>query len=246
MARNFEIDITYRCNLACKWCDRLYGTEFLKPDSITLNQMRDYAIDIAKYIEPLSVIQILGGEPTLHPQIFEILDILLEILCPSRAGGPLKLLTNGTGQNINSILDKIKKRYTQKQIVRGLETPKSRYTIQHHFPIFQALCDYSEVPENHYKGCSVKQRCGSIATPYGFYLCRAHMRIACLFKLGPGLDHVFTPEEEKQAANVICNYCIGATIGPDVSPTYAKILEEWRQAPYFIEPQGYLYDNKKL
>ena len=84
MARNFEIDITYRCNLACKWCDRLCGTEFRRPIDMTATQLERYVSIIAPHINRRSSIRILGGEPMLHPQIFKMLDILIQAIRPRK------------------------------------------------------------------------------------------------------------------------------------------------------------------
>ena len=71
MTQNFEWNITYDCNLACKWCTRLCGSKFNRPDHMSLEQVRRYALATAPLISAQSRINIVGGEPTLHPQILK-------------------------------------------------------------------------------------------------------------------------------------------------------------------------------
>lgn len=65
--RILYIDITHRCNMNCNYC---YNPLTTIPD-IT----KQYFEEVCSKIPKTSEIRILGGEPTIHPQIFDFIDI---------------------------------------------------------------------------------------------------------------------------------------------------------------------------
>jgi 7,8-dihydro-6-hydroxymethylpterin dimethyltransferase len=67
------IEITDRCNLACPTCYAMSSPHYGRHRTVEeVEQMLD--IIVANEGEP-DVVQLSGGEPTIHPQFFEILDI---------------------------------------------------------------------------------------------------------------------------------------------------------------------------
>lgn len=67
------IEITDRCNLACPTCYAMSSTHYGRHRTVAeVEKMLD--IIVASEGEP-DVVQISGGEPTIHPDFFEILDI---------------------------------------------------------------------------------------------------------------------------------------------------------------------------
>jgi Radical SAM superfamily len=244
--KNFEFDITYNCNLACKWCNKLCGTEFGDPVSMSPETIRKYCNMIIEHVGPHSRIAMVGGEPTLHPQIFEILDIVVEVLRPQMKV-PILILSNGVGEKVNSTLSEIRARYTTvdtelTQVTSMRERPEqffivcskkynpSRYVKMFHSPIYRAAID--TIPERDFAAsCWVRRECGYGITPYGIYPCTASAPfISKLFNIPVVLDHLPTLEEEKEQLNKICKYCyvpVEKIVGPEVSPTYEKKLKEW-------------------
>ena len=155
---NFEINITYECNLSCKWCTQLCGTKYRKPDYISIKKFKEYIHIIKPYVSIDSGIRISGGEPTLHPQIFDILDILLKEIRP-KMRLPISICSNGVGADVNTILNKIRDKYStldtpllilnptlQKSASFDFNIITSKnfdpeYVKKYHKPIFQAIMD---------------------------------------------------------------------------------------------------------
>lgn len=61
------VDLTSKCNLNCSWC---CNSKFNIPD-ITKNQFENICSIIPKKVE----VRFLGGEPTVHPDLFDLIDI---------------------------------------------------------------------------------------------------------------------------------------------------------------------------
>jgi len=82
------IEVTDNCNLRCPTCYAGSGPERQTHRSLKqIERMLDLAV--ANEGEP-SIIQVSGGEPTMHPQFFEILELVRE-----RPIGHLMVNTNG-------------------------------------------------------------------------------------------------------------------------------------------------------
>lgn len=82
------VEVTDRCNLACPTCYASSGPNY--GNHSTLEEIEKmFDVIVANEGEP-DVVQISGGEPTVHPQFFEILDI-----AKSKPIRHLMLNTNG-------------------------------------------------------------------------------------------------------------------------------------------------------
>ena len=69
---NLVIEITDSCNLSCPTCYAMSGPERQTHRSLQqIEKMLDLAV---RNEEEPSIVQISGGEPTIHPQFFEVLD----------------------------------------------------------------------------------------------------------------------------------------------------------------------------
>jgi hypothetical protein len=66
------VEITDRCNLSCPTC--YAGSSPTYGRHRTLEEVKKMLDTIVEYEKEPDVVQISGGEPTLHPQFFEILD----------------------------------------------------------------------------------------------------------------------------------------------------------------------------
>ena len=80
----FTISITTKCNLKCTICSRtIHGIE-------NMHMSKDMFLKAAKYFNNRSITILGAGEPFLHPNIFEFIQI-----CQSK-NSSVKLVTNGT------------------------------------------------------------------------------------------------------------------------------------------------------
>jgi organic radical activating enzyme len=85
------VDVTGQCNIKCKYCyhDNSFGSRLV-----------ENIIDEIKYYSDKAPFALTGGEPTLHPDIIEIIDKSCEV-------GETWLLTNGIKLADEVFFDKI-------------------------------------------------------------------------------------------------------------------------------------------
>jgi molybdenum cofactor biosynthesis enzyme MoaA len=96
-----EMDITYYCNLRCCNCNRSCG---LAPtdDRLSLEQIIKFLQESREKGVKWQRFRILGGEPTLHPEFFWIID---ELLAYKQLHNPelhIHVVTNGSGKKVKA------------------------------------------------------------------------------------------------------------------------------------------------
>ena len=108
-----NIVINNYCNLQCPYCfaDSINGV----PENMSLNEFKD----ILTFINHAESINILGGEPTLHPQLQSILNILYEYGVESQE--VTWLFTNGI--NLRGFLPWFSKHNDFMRILINCNTP---------------------------------------------------------------------------------------------------------------------------
>jgi hypothetical protein len=198
---------------------------------MTLDEIKKYAEIIIPSIGPLSRIAIAGGEPTLHPQIFDVLDILMSKIRPLLEI-PILFFSNGVGEKVSAVLAKMKERYSvyesefvnrNRGTVKALNTSSyqiflirsktQNYQIYirgggNHIPVFRASIDYMKEENILIKRCWLRDACGYGITSRGIFVCVARApAISEVFELEPGFDHVPSLEEENTQLKNFCKYC---------------------------------------
>lgn len=87
---HFEVHLTEHCNLNCKQCT--HYSPIAEEEFIDINSYTKDCIRLSELFDgEMSVINFLGGEPLLHPQVTEIMKITRELF----PIGKLQLVTNG-------------------------------------------------------------------------------------------------------------------------------------------------------
>ena len=86
--KRLEINVVHHCNLSCLGCSHLsprLPKYFLSPDRLS----HDLSI-LSKYCRP-EFISLLGGEPLLHPDLIEIINVVRS----SGISDRIRVVTNG-------------------------------------------------------------------------------------------------------------------------------------------------------
>lgn len=90
---NIDIHLTHHCNLNCKGC--IHYSQLCPPWYIELEDLKKQVEQLQRVIgdaETITNFNLLGGEPLLHPQITECVQIVGETLKSVRC---IRLITNG-------------------------------------------------------------------------------------------------------------------------------------------------------
>src|SRR5512147_2280038 len=89
-----EIDVTYVCNLRCPGCNRSCA-QAPTAEMMTLTEVEKFTRESIRKDYRWKRIRIVGGEPTLHPQIAEIIKALAGYKHGFSPETRLMLVTNG-------------------------------------------------------------------------------------------------------------------------------------------------------
>lgn len=207
-SKRIVLMITNICNLTCGGCHQLCGHFSKKKLWYLPAQEIDSIINLIKPYNKL--IQIFGGEPTIHPEWDEIVKILL-----SHSDVNFKVSTNGLKghkpkdklKNIDFMVD-----------VKGesKEDDEKRYFL----PTLVAPIDLDNQPPEHYwkkaqKDCPVWEKCGSCIYKNKAYFCEIAAAMDHLFHNGEnGWDiesdknpMARTAEEINEQAKKFCYRC---------------------------------------
>lgn len=88
---SLEIQVVDHCNLNCAGCNHF--SPLAEPWYIDIEDFRNQIIMANKKIPNIRLFMIVGGEPTLHPQLFELCKIAREVFPKEKT--QLKVLSNG-------------------------------------------------------------------------------------------------------------------------------------------------------
>ena len=171
---SIEIDITYRCNLSCCNCNRSCS-QAPSVEQMTVQQIQMFIKDSVDNGIRWKNIRLLGGEPTLHPDILIILQLLQEYIEQFSPDTSIHLVTNGFGKKVADILSKVP------QTVK-IENSAKESSEQFFHPFNVAPNDRIEFKFADYSnGCEQTAKWGIGLTPYGYYPCA----------LAGGIDRIF-------------------------------------------------------
>lgn len=199
---NIEIDITFKCNLKCYNCDRSC-TQAPDDSRMTVEQIKKFIGESVNNNKHWSRIRILGGEPTIHPDIDDIINILLDYKEKYSLSSRIELTTNNYGPEVNRKLLKMPRK------IYVNDTHKTG-RFQKKFVAFNlAPCDYNIYSFSDYtNACWITKDCGIGLNRYGYYHCGVGGSIDRVFGFDIGLKKMpqNTSEFRKQKIK-LCKLC---------------------------------------
>lgn len=196
-----ELEITTFCSLSCFNCDRSVR-QAVSGEYMSLEQIAKFVQESFDLNWHWKQITILGGEPTLHPQFFEVLEIIKKYKDKNPACW-VEIATNGYGLKVQEILAKmpqwLKIRNSSKQ------SNKQNFSSYNIAPI--DLERYKRA--NFKKGCWILGACGLGLTKYGYYCCGAGASVDRVFGFDIGLKKLSMVNRRaiKKQLKQLCRYC---------------------------------------
>jgi hypothetical protein len=199
--RFVEIDITYRCNLSCPNCNRSC-TQAPSQKDLPISRVVEFiAESIAQGIQ-WERIRILGGEPTLHPELMGIINLLAAYRDAHAPGARIVVCTNGCGEKVNRKLSLLPGKIDIKNTFKtGRDRLFRPFNLAPVDSRLHRVADYSV-------GCRIITECGLGLTPTGYYPCAIAGSIDRVFEFGLGRQHLPSPDDEMEdQLTAFCPLC---------------------------------------
>jgi len=223
-----EIDITYNCNLKCVNCDRSSGLAPSK-EQMTVEQVRKFTDESIKNNIKWDRIRVLGGEPTLHSDLLEILKLLLDYKYKYSSDTQIQLVSNGFGELVNRILSELPKDI-------DIENTSKSSNVQQFHPFNIAPRDLLLWKKSDFSnGCWVIAKCGFGLTRYGYYPCSVAGSIDRILGFDCGRKELPSDDDEMvDELKLFCKYCghfrkIARTDKEVISQTWIDAYEEYNR-----------------
>jgi hypothetical protein len=216
-----EIDLTYDCNLRCASCNRSC-TQAPSKERMTVAQIEKFVKESIDKDIRWKLVSLLGGEPTLHPDILTILSILLDYKKKYSPDMMLRVETNGTGDFVKNVLTKLPPEIVILNSNKGpMGYLHTTFNVAPIDTILYKLSDFSN-------GCYIIKYCGTGLTRYGYYCCAIAGSIDRVFgfdmgrKTLPGKDDSMVDQ-----LNKFCRLC-----------GHFKVNEKYREINFKINEKN--------
>lgn len=219
--RCVEMDLTYRCNLRCANCNRSC-TQAPSNLDLPLERIQAFLDESRARGIGWQRIRLLGGEPTLHPDLPAILETLQAYRRDHRPNLRIVLCTNGHGPRVARVLAHLPAGIVVKSTAKG---PRQRLFR----PFNLAPMDLRRYRWADFSsGCRILEDCGIGLTPLGIYPCAVAGGIDRIFGFGLGRPALPADHDEMPAERaVFCRLCghfgfAWPTRRPRLSPTWER------------------------
>jgi len=235
--RRIEINITFDCNLKCSNCNRSCS-QAPAEDHMTLEQMERFIKESQQKTRKWEQIVLMGGEPTVHPAILEIVDMLVSYRRQVNHEVKLILATNGFGPEAKGVLCQLPSDI-------GIRNARKKSALQKEFyPFNLAPVDFQVYKNADYSNkCDVTWTCGPGLSRYGYYLCSNASGIDRVFGMDIGRRELPSTDDQMiDQAERLCRFCgrfrvyRGVAHGELISPVWKTAYEKYRrQRPILTE-----------
>jgi hypothetical protein len=197
--RRIEIDVTWACNLNCENCNRSCE-QAPTNERMTLEQVRRFLAESVARDVRWERIRLLGGEPTLHPELDGIVAALREYRDLHSPDTRLEIASNGYGPRVRAVLAAL----PPDVVVVGAAKDSP---VQPQFKSFnvapQDLPRYRRADFRN--GCWIIERCGFGLGPYGYYPCAIAAGIDRV--AGADAGRKMLPSDGDDMADLLDRFC---------------------------------------
>ncbi|MFD1016194.1 glycosyltransferase [Winogradskyella rapida] len=204
--KKIEIDITYECNLKCINCNRS-STQAPIKEGMSLIQIQEFIQESTTLNKKWELINLLGGEPTIHRDFIEIVNsILNNYIIPYSPETILQVTSNGFGDIVQA---KLKQLPQHKNLIIDYASFKDERVVPYFSPFNDAPIDNKSLSYQEYsKGCWVTSYCGIGLNQLGYYPCGVAGGIDRVFEKNLGVKKLVEVDESiYKLLNDFCKYC---------------------------------------
>jgi hypothetical protein len=234
--RLVQIDLTYECNLTCPNCSRSC-TQAPTNEHMTVGQVKKFLDESVSKGWRWRRIDLMGGEPTLHPDFSEIVNLVKTYRDDYSPATVIGLLTNATIPQVAKVLGKT----WQALAVASKPLSLRHFESKDWYSFNTAPQDLPRLSRMDFtNGCWVTKMCGLGLNRYGYYLCGDGAGIDRIFGFDIGRKHVPDPDDDfMDQKRILCRYCgsfhrnfkridIGITQKFANSPTWAAAYKKYK------------------
>lgn len=222
---SIEIEICTGCNLRCVNCDRSVR-QAPSNEYMTVEQIRRFVDESLDRDWKWERITLLGGEPTMHPQLDEVIDALARYH-ERQPATAFRMLSNGYGERVNETLRSLP------PWIEPVVTHKSPRVPPLFSPVNLAPCDGPDSAAHDFStGCSITELSGLGLSRYGYYACGPGASIDRVFGFDLGIKSLadVTAERVRSQLRRLCALC-GHYTHFDMPSLEAKIAHNERRFP---------------
>lgn len=221
--QKIELEITTNCNLLCKCCDRRCSQAPAK-EKMSLAQIQHFVDESIQLNYRWNSISILGGEPALHPDLEEIIQILKKY-GDKFPDCNLSLVTNYHGKGVIQTIDKIS------HLIPVIKRPKTN-NPEWFNNIDLAPVDFGKMAFS----CNITHECGLGLTPQGYFPCGAGASIARVLDMDIGIKSLADVDQTTlrsilRRVCMYCGHCLAkkVTENDSVSPFWEQAYQKYRE-----------------
>lgn len=201
------LDITTACNMNCFNCE---ASCYQAPSSegMSLKQINKFVNESIKLRYYWSAIKLRGGEPTLHPQFFDILKLIKKYK-DFNHNCKIIIVTNGIGKKVREILSNLPDWAGITNSGFNKKNSKQNYTFNSYNVAPIDLISYKFFTD-FTKGCIRIQKCYGLAlSRYGYYPCCPGANVDRVFGFDLGIKKLsFVNKLNLQnQMKILCKYC---------------------------------------
>ena len=238
------IDVTTHCNLNCMDCNRSCGkNQAMSIEHISLDQIQKFIQESIAQKRRWRGILIEGGEPTLHPDLPELVNLLIEYKKMHCPGMHIQVNSNGHDLLADAVLAKIPSE------VKVFKSQKQTLHQEHHIAFNMAPSDLALYKNDSFSGgCFLTRRYGMGLTRYGYY---PH-------PICGGIDRVFGFDIGRKTLpscrdtmidqfQTLCQYCGHyTTCHPKRFPRPKGFIEKGKMSPSWSKAYSDYQKNKPI
>ena len=212
-----EIELTTACNLKCNNCDRSCG-QAPSTEAMSVEQIDHFIKESVRHGKKWRKIIIQGGEPLIHPQIEQILEMFVRYKKDHSPGTFLRITTNGYGTRVRKVLESLPPEINVMNtakipidndghvLITG--RPETAFDT-YHVATVDSVDASAGAGINYRKGCSILRTGGLGLTRYGFYPCGAGASVDRVFGFNVGAKSLAGISENgfRDGLDKLCRHC---------------------------------------
>jgi hypothetical protein len=197
--KRIEIDITYLCNLRCYNCNRSCR-QSPTTEAMSVGQIEKFILESKQNNIKWEQISLLGGEPTLHPEFMEIVNLLRDYKESFSKNTNIQVVSNGYGAKVKKKLKNLPKDI---ELIESFKEPDDQPMFYSFNVAPKDLPEYNNV--DYRNGCSILKNCGIGLSPYGYYSCAVAAGIDRIY--GYNIGRKSLPDADDKMEDHLEKFC---------------------------------------